>query len=81
MLTRTRYYTVVFLETLDKSDPLPASLLDEMNKQYKLDSTGSTEVRLRWYRIALKPQSGGKYAKSAAEWVRRWLIVIAREVF
>lgn len=63
--------TVVFLEKLEKSEPLSASLLDEMNKQYAFDSTGSTEVRLRWYNLALKPKSGGNYASSAAEWVRQ----------
>lgn len=60
----------MFLQQLKTVEALPAHLLDEMNKVYKLDATGSTEVRLRWYQVALKPESGGAYATSAAQWVR-----------
>lgn len=59
---------VVFLERLEGMKPLSAGLLDVMNNIYEFDDTSSAEIRLRWYNLALKPESGGKYAPSACEW-------------
>jgi leukotriene-A4 hydrolase len=61
--------TVVFLETLESLPAFDANTIDAIQSAYAFDSTGSSEIRLRWYEVALKPESGGKYKESAAEWV------------
>lgn len=66
-----RYYShtpVVFLETLEGYDPLPAKYLQEMNRCYGFDSTENAEIRLRWYNVALAGD-GADYKQSAAKWV------------
>lgn len=61
---------VVFLERLETFEAFGNDDLQAMNDVYGFDTTGSAEVRLRWYNLALKKESGGKFAPSAAKWVR-----------
>ena len=60
--------TVVFLETLEQYDALPAEYLQRMNELYSLDTTENAEIRLRWYNVALKGD-GRDFKASAAKWV------------
>ena len=60
--------TVVFLETLEDYDALPGSYLKEMERCYGFDGTGNAEIRLSWYKVALKGD-GKDYKASAARWV------------
>jgi hypothetical protein len=54
-----------------------ASAVDALNKAYNFDTTGSCEIRLRWYEVALKPESGGKFKHSAAQWVSLLLFLVS----
>ncbi|GAB1528119.1 Leucyl aminopeptidase yscIV [Rhizoctonia solani] len=63
--------TVVFLERLQRYDPLPALHIKSLGEIYSLDTTMNSEIRLRWYELALSAQEPAPLAWStrAAEWV------------
>ncbi|KEP52053.1 leukotriene-A4 hydrolase [Rhizoctonia solani 123E] len=63
--------TVVFLERLQRYDPLPASHIRFLGDQYSLDTTMNAEIRLRWYELALSAQAPApsEWATRATEWV------------
>ncbi|KAG8690146.1 hypothetical protein FRC11_013549 [Ceratobasidium sp. 423] len=63
--------TVVFLERLQRYDPLPASHIRFLGDQYSLDTTMNAEIRQRWYELALSAQAPApsEWATRAAEWV------------
>ncbi|KAF8703174.1 Leukotriene A4 hydrolase, C-terminal, partial [Rhizoctonia solani] len=63
--------TVVFLERLQRYDPLPAPHIKSLGEIYSLDTTMNSEIRLRWYELALSAQEPAPLAWStrAAEWV------------
>ncbi|KAG8740101.1 hypothetical protein FRC11_000406, partial [Ceratobasidium sp. 423] len=63
--------TVVFLERLQRYDPLPASHIRFLGDQYSLDTTMNGEIRLRWYELALSAQAPApsEWATRATEWV------------
>jgi leukotriene-A4 hydrolase len=62
---------VVFLERLQRYDPLPASHIRFLGDRYALDTTMNAEIRLRWYSLALGGQAPApsEWASRAAEWV------------
>ncbi|ELU40820.1 leukotriene-A4 hydrolase [Rhizoctonia solani AG-1 IA] len=63
--------TVVFLERLQRYDPLPASHIRFLGDEYSLDTTMNAEIRLRWYALALSAQAPApsEWSTRAAEWV------------
>ncbi|CUA75782.1 leukotriene-A4 hydrolase [Rhizoctonia solani] len=63
--------TVVFLERLQRYDPLPASHIKFLEDQYSLDTTLNGEIRLRWYGLALSAQAlaPSEWSTRAAEWI------------
>lgn len=63
--------TVVFLERMQRYDPLPATHIRLLGETYSLDTTHNAEIRLRWYELALAAQSPAPsdWATRAAEWV------------
>ncbi|KAF8707740.1 Leukotriene A4 hydrolase, C-terminal, partial [Rhizoctonia solani] len=63
--------TVVFLERLQRYDPLPASHIRFLGDEYSLDTTMNAEIRLRWYALALSAQvpAPSEWSTRAAEWV------------
>ncbi|CAE6490640.1 unnamed protein product [Rhizoctonia solani] len=63
--------TVVFLERLQRYDPLPAPHIKFLGDQYSLDTTLNGEIRLRWYGLALSAQAPAplEWSTRAAEWV------------
>ncbi|KAH7334057.1 leukotriene-A4 hydrolase [Rhizoctonia solani] len=63
--------TVVFLERLQRYDPLPASHVKFLGDQYSLDATMNGEIRLRWYVLALSAQAPAplEWSTRAAEWI------------
>lgn len=60
---------VVFLERLHSGPRFPAAVAEELDEAYALNSAQNTEVRLRFYEVALEDKDG-KYAPFAAEWVK-----------
>ena len=60
---------VVFLERLHSGPRVPAAVAEELDEAYALNSAQNTEVRLRFYEVALEDKDG-KYAPFAAEWVK-----------
>ncbi|WWD18897.1 leukotriene A-4 hydrolase/aminopeptidase [Kwoniella shandongensis] len=58
---------VVFLDKLETYETLPHKAVEALDETYGFGKTGSAEIRLRFYEIALK--SGPKYAEDAAVWV------------
>jgi leukotriene-A4 hydrolase len=62
---------VVFLERLQRYEPLPAPHVRLLGEVYSLDTTMNAEIRLRWYTLALSAQAPApsEWATRAAEWV------------
>ncbi|CAE6493395.1 unnamed protein product [Rhizoctonia solani] len=63
--------TVVFMERLQRYDPLPASHIRFLGDQYSMDTTMNGEIRLRWYVLALSAQVPAplEWSTRAAEWI------------
>lgn len=59
---------VVFLERLYDGPQVPAAVASWMDDVYDLSSAANTEIRLRFYEVALGDKAS-QYAKAAAEWV------------
>ena len=59
---------VVFLEKLHGGSHVPASIAEELDEAYALNTARNTEVRLRFYQVALE-DTNSKYTQHAAEWV------------
>lgn len=58
----------LFLSTLTSDyPPFEKSLVDHLNEVYKLQASGNSEIRLRFYKFALK---SGTFAEEASEWVK-----------
>ena len=64
----THMATVLFLETLKEYPAFDRRMIKALDTTYKFASTRSTEIRLRFYLVALNPESGGEYVDSACEW-------------
>ncbi|KAF7320841.1 Leuk-A4-hydro-C domain-containing protein [Mycena chlorophos] len=63
---------IVFLERLQDRPALPFSHLTALGTTYKLDSTPNSEVRLRFYELALSPptsEAAKHYVDPASKWV------------
>ncbi|KAL4069032.1 peptidase family M1-domain-containing protein [Scleroderma citrinum] len=63
---------IVFLQTLKDFSPLPGTHIDFLGNVYGLTSTPNSEIRLRFYEIALLDSTSPAaitYAKQAAAWV------------
>ncbi|KAF8809387.1 zincin [Phlegmacium glaucopus] len=65
--------TVVFLERLQSYPPLPSHLVILLGDLYKLNKTLNTEIRLRFYRVALSDPSSTA-AKTIAIDAVKWVI-------
>lgn len=57
----------LFLETLSGYEAFDKATMDKLNEAYSLEKSGNDEIRLRWYKVALK---AGCYAQEASVWVR-----------
>lgn len=60
---------VVFLERLHAGPKVPGAYTSWLDDVYKLSTAHNTEIRLRFYELALEDKHG-MYAKQAADWVR-----------
>ncbi|CCO33323.1 leukotriene-A4 hydrolase [Rhizoctonia solani AG-1 IB] len=62
---------VVFLERLQHYKPLPSSHIKFLGDLYSLDTTMNSEIRLRWYALALSGEVPAplEWSTRAAEWV------------
>ncbi|WFD34894.1 leukotriene-A4 hydrolase [Malassezia cuniculi] len=60
---------VVFLERLHSGAAVPAAVAEELDEAYALNTAQNTEIRMRFYQVALEDKEG-KYAPYAAEWVK-----------
>lgn len=56
--------SVVFLEKLESLDPFKPDLVAALDKLYGLSKTDNSEIKLRFYEIALN--AGPEYAEEAA---------------
>jgi len=59
---------VVFLEKLHAGPRVPASIARCLDEMYGLSTAANTEIRLRFYEVALEDKHG-VYAQEAADWV------------
>jgi len=56
----------LFLDILEGYEAFTPEMVEELNKQYKLEESNNAEIKVRWYAVALK---AGQYAPEAARWV------------
>lgn len=61
--------TVVFLEKLDASDPLPATHIHALTNLYNFNASKNAEIGCRWYELALTSPAAKDFAKDAANWI------------
>lgn len=54
----------LFLSTLIDYEPFDERVINRLNECYGLQSSGNSEIRLRWYKLALK---AGFFSNQAAE--------------
>ena len=59
---------VVFLEKLHAGPRVPAAMTQHLDEVYGLSTAANTEIRLRFYEVALEDKHGA-YAQDAADWV------------
>ncbi|KAF8584943.1 hypothetical protein K439DRAFT_1646747 [Ramaria rubella] len=61
--------TVVFLQRLESLLPLPASHVHHLTSTYFFNASPNSEIRLRWYGLALSTEAANDFASDAAAWV------------
>ncbi|KAF9014887.1 peptidase family M1-domain-containing protein [Cyathus striatus] len=64
---------IVFLEHLQSYEPLPSSLVTHLGSLYKLSLSLNTEIRFRFYQVALSDPSSS-VAKSFAKPIAKWVV-------
>ncbi|KAJ7746548.1 peptidase family M1-domain-containing protein [Mycena metata] len=64
---------VVFLERLQDSEPLPATHIKHLGTIYEIANTPNSEIRLRFYNLALSPPTSAAAAHFAPEAIK-WVV-------